>query len=71
MTEISETDYKKIKLFFKKFNCKNVVQYLIYYCTIDVYMMCEAFEFIRRFFMSWCKLDPARYFTKDFNQFAQ
>ena len=45
MTEISETDYKKVKLLFKKFNCKSVVQYLIYYCTINVYMMCEAFEF--------------------------
>ena len=64
MSMISENDYRRVKLLYKKFGCKSVIGYLLYYCIIDVLLMSQFFEHFRRYFMDWCSLDPARFFTK-------
>ena len=65
-TNISETDYKFAKDVFKLFKCKNVADYMMLYCSLDVALLCEAFLQYRKMVMTYFELDPAYYLGKKY-----
>ena len=64
---ISESDYKFAKDVFKLFKCKNVADYMMLYCSLDVALLCEAFLQYREMVMTHFELDPAYYLGKKIN----
>ena len=64
--EISETDYTFAKEVFSFFKCKNVADYMMLYCSLDVALLCETFLQYRRMVMQHFELDPVYYLGKKF-----
>ena len=60
---ISETDHKFAKNVWKKFNCRNLVDYTLIYCKIDVLILSELFEAFRDEMLNFSGLDPAQYIS--------
>ena len=44
---ISEADYSHAQEVFKTFKCKNVADYMMLYCSLDVVLLCEAFPSVQ------------------------
>ena len=62
-SKIAKKDHVFAKQMWKKFQCKNLVDYTELYCTLDVYILAEIFEKFRKDMMSFSNLDPARYIS--------
>ena len=60
---ISENDHKFAKSVWKKFNCRNLVDYTLIYCKIDVLILSELFEAFRDEMLNFSGLDPAQYIS--------
>ena len=58
---ISESDYQFAKDMFKHFKCKNMLDYMMLYCSLDVALLCETFLQYRKMVMKHFDLDPAYY----------
>ena len=58
---ISEADHKFAKDMFRYFKCKNMVDYMMLYCSLDVFLLCETFLQYRTMVMQHFDLDPAHY----------
>lgn len=58
---ISESDYKFAQKMFKYFKCENMLDYMMLYCSLDVFLLCETFLQYRRMVMQHFDLDPAYY----------
>ena len=58
---ISESDYKFAQNMFKYFECKNMLDYMMLYCSLDVALLCETFLQYRKMVMEHFNLDPAHY----------
>ena len=61
---ISEVDYSHAQEVFKSFKCKNVADYMMLYCSLDVVLLCEAFLQYRKMVMEHFQLDPVYYLGK-------
>ena len=61
---ITEADYSHAQEVFKLFKCKNVVDYIMLYCSLDVVLLCEAFLQYRKMVMEHFQLDPVYYLGK-------
>jgi hypothetical protein len=59
--EISTLDYEKAETVFEVFKHKNMIDYMEFYCELDVYLLCEVFNKFRRNAIEDFKLDPARF----------
>ena len=55
---ISESDYEFAQNMFK---CKNMLDYMMLYCSLDVALLCETFLQYRKMVMEHFNLDPAHY----------
>ena len=62
---ITESDYTFAKDVFRLFKCKNVADYMMLYCSLDVALLCEAFIQYRKMVMTHFELDPAYYLGKN------
>ena len=62
---ISELDYAHAKNVFTFFKCKNVTDYMMLYCSLDVVLLCETFLQYRKMVMEHFQLDPAYYLGKN------
>ena len=62
---ISEADYAFAKNVFTFFKCKNVTDYMMLYCSLDVALLCETFLQYRNMVMEHFQLDPAYYIGKN------
>jgi hypothetical protein len=60
---ISREDYNFAKKVWKKFGCKNLVDYALIYCKIDTILLAEVFEKFREDMHSFSGLDPAHYIS--------
>lgn len=60
---ISDNDHRFAKRVWKKFNCKNLVDYAKLYCRIDVLLLAEIFQQFRRDMFKFSGLDPAFYIS--------
>lgn len=60
---ISKSDYAFAKTVWKKFKCKNLVDYTELYCQIDTILLAEIFQKFRLDMMKFSQLDPARYIS--------
>ena len=58
---ISESDHKFAKDMFKHFKCKNMLDYMMLYCSLDVALLCETFLQYRKMVMKHFDLDLAYY----------
>ena len=61
---ITEADYFHAQEVFKSFKCKNVADYMMLYCSLDVVLLCEAFLQYRKMVMEHFQLDPVYYLGK-------
>ena len=68
--EISESDYAFAQKVFSFFKCKNVADYMMLYCSLDVALLCETFLQYRKMVMQHFKLDPTYYLGKTFTIFC-
>jgi hypothetical protein len=59
--EISESDYEKAKKVFKLFKHENMIEYMEFYCKLDVYLLCEVFNKFRINAIKDFELDPANF----------
>ena len=66
---ISESDYKFANDMFKFFKCKNMLDYMMLYCALDVALLCETFLQYRKMVMKHFDLDPAHYIGNLFSIF--
>jgi hypothetical protein len=60
---ISIDDYKFAKKVWKKFKCRNLVDYAELYCKIDTILLAEIFQKFRKDMLKFSGLDPARYIS--------
>ena len=58
---ISESDYQFALEMYRYFQCRNVLDYMMLYCSVDVALLCEAFLQYRKMVIRHFKLDPAHY----------
>ena len=68
---ISTADYNFANDMFKYFKCKNMVDYMMLYCSLDVALLCETFLQYRKMVMKHFDLDPAHYIGNIFTIFMQ
>ena len=62
-TTISSDEYKFAKKVWKKFKCKNLLDYTKLYCKIDTILLCEVFQSFRKSMKGFSGLDPAHYIS--------
>lgn len=60
---IATEDYKFAQKVWKKFKCKNLLDYTELYCKIDTILLAEIFQKFRTDMISFSSLDPARYIS--------
>lgn len=60
---ISREEYRFAKKVWKKFKCKNLLDYSKLYCKIDTLLLCEVFESFRKAMQGFSGLDPAYYIS--------
>ena len=60
---ISKENYNFAKKVWKKFNCKNLLQYTNLYCKIDTVLLAEVFQKFRKDMQKFSGLDPAYYIS--------
>jgi hypothetical protein len=61
--EICDSDYKKAIKVFNIFQHKNMVEYMEFYCKLDVYLLCEVFNKFRKNAIKDFELDPAQFLS--------
>lgn len=61
--KISKEDHEFAKSVWKKFGCKNLLDYTEIYCKIDTILLAEIFQAFRKKMMSFSGLDPAYYIS--------
>ena len=66
---ITESDHQFAKNMFKYFKCKNMLDYMMLYCSLDVALLCETFLQYRKMVMKHFDLDPA-YYVGNINIFS-
>ena len=60
---ITREEYNFAKRVWKKFQCKNLLDYTKLYCKIDTLLLCEVFESFRKAMQGFSGLDPAHYIS--------
>ena len=60
---ISKDDHKFARKVWKKFQCRNLIDYTLIYCKIDVLILSEIFESFRDEMIKFSGLDPAHYIS--------
>lgn len=61
---ITKADYKFAKSVWKKFNCKNLLEYTAVYCKIDTILLCEVFLAFRDdMYNNFSGLDASQYLS--------
>ena len=61
---VSESDYQFAKDMYAFFQCANVLDYMMLYCSLDVALLCETFLQYRKMVRRHFHLDPAHYLGK-------
>ena len=62
-TTITADEHKFAKKVWKKFECKNLLDYTKLYCKIDTLLLCEVFQSFRKAMAGFSGLDPAHYIS--------
>jgi len=62
-TKISKEDHEFAKSVWKKFGCKNLIDYAEIYCKIDTILLAEIFQAFRKKMTSFSGLDPSYYIS--------
>lgn len=62
-TAIERNDRKHVKKIWKLFDCKNLVDYAMLYCKLDVILLAEIFQKFRKEMHQFSGLDPAFYIS--------
>ena len=60
---VSEDDYAHTQKVWNKFNIQNMRQYHDLYLTLDVLLLADVFENVRRMSLNYYELDPCHYYT--------
>jgi len=60
---ISKENYKFAKSVWKKFQCKNLLDYCNVYCKIDTILLAEVFQKFRKDMHTFSGLDPSHYIS--------
>jgi len=60
---ISKEDHCFARRVWKKYQCKNLIDYCMLYCKIDVILLAEVFQKFRKQMMAFSSLDPAHYIS--------
>lgn len=60
---ISKDDHKFATTVWKKFKCKNLLDYTLTYCKIDTILLAEIFQSFRTKMHNFSGLDPAHYIS--------
>lgn len=60
---ITLEEHNFAKKVWKKFECKNLLDYTKLYCKIDTLLLTETFQYFRQSMMSFSSLDPAHYIS--------
>ena len=60
---ITRDEYNFAKKVWKKFQCKNLLDYTKLYCKIDTLLLCEVFQSFRKAMQGFSGLDPAHYIS--------
>lgn len=60
---ISDDDYQFVKKTWKKFGCKNLIDYTEIYCKLDTILLAEVFQKFRKEMFAFSGLDPAFYIS--------
>ena len=60
---ISKEEHHFAKKVWKKFKCKNLLDYTKLYCKIDTLLLTEVFQYFRETMMRFSGLDPAHYIS--------
>ena len=63
LENVEEKDYIFAKQFWEEFKCKNLMDYTMMYCKIDVYLLCECFLKFRNVCLLKMGLDVGHYLT--------
>ena len=61
MKNISDEEYKKVKLFYKKMKFKNLREYLKCYLTSDITLLADVFNNFQKMIYDEFQLDPVKY----------
>ena len=60
---ITKEEHTFAKKVWKKFKCKNLLDYTKIYCKIDTILLTEVFQYFRDSMMKFSGLDPAHYIS--------
>lgn len=60
---ISKEEHTFAKKVWKKFRCKNLLDYCLVYCRSDVLLLAEVFQKFRSTMISFTELDPSYYIS--------
>lgn len=60
---ITRDEHNFAKKVWKKFKCKNLLDYTKLYCKIDTLLLAEIFQYFRESMMLFSGLDPAHYIS--------
>ena len=63
MKNISDKEYEKVKLFYKKMEFKNLREYLECYLTVDITLLADVFNNFRKMIFNEFQLDPVKYIS--------
>ena len=61
MKKVTNKQYRKIKLFYKKMEFKNLREYLECYLTSDITLLADSFNNFRKMIFDQFELDPVKY----------
>ena len=63
MNKITNKKYKKVKLFYKKMEFKNLKEYLECYLKSDITLLADVFNSFRKMIYDEFQLDPVKYIS--------
>ena len=63
MKKITNKEYKKVRLFYKKMKFKNLREYLECYLTSDITLLTDIFNNFRKMIFNEFQLDPVKYIS--------
>lgn len=62
-SNLTLSEYNYAYDIYKKINCKNLLDYIIFYTICDVLLLCDIFEYFRSVIYDSFTIDPSHFFT--------
>lgn len=62
-TTITDEEHQFAKSVWKKFKCKNLIEYAALYCKIDTILLAEVFQKFRKEMFNFSGIDPSHYIS--------